>query len=236
MQALRRHRASSSRLLVHRVHHAPPSLQGAAAAPLVDSGPDDLPRAFRPGVADLSDTALLPFREQDDAGRQTEHQPGRGLQRRQRQFLRHPDSADAERGSAAQRRSARALDPSGNAAGAGRDHGRAKAAHLDFRVATPSARTPEYTQAYLNAVMQKYLDFKKGMREDQGHNVTTAITEQLIQIEKDLRNGEDEMLEFQKQNNIGFIQEEGNSAAAYLVRLNQQYAALKTEYDLLESA
>jgi succinoglycan biosynthesis transport protein ExoP len=93
--------------------------------------------------------------------------------------------------------------------------------------------TPEYTQAYLNAVMQKYLDFKKGMRDDQGHNVTTAITEQLIQVEKDLRNGEDEMLEFQKQNNIGFIQEEGNSAAAYLVRLNQQFASLKTEYDLL---
>ncbi|MDQ6861084.1 MAG: polysaccharide biosynthesis tyrosine autokinase [Verrucomicrobiota bacterium] len=94
--------------------------------------------------------------------------------------------------------------------------------------------TSDYTQAYLNAVMQKYLDFKKGMREDQGHNVTTAITEQLIQVEKDLRNGEDEMLDFQKQNNIGFIQEEGNSAAAYLVRLNQQYAQLKTEYELLE--
>src|SRR3954465_16068381 len=40
------------------------------------------------------------------------------------------------------------------------------------------------------------------------------------------------MIEFQKQNNIGFIQEEGNSAAQYLVRLNQQYAQLKTEYDL----
>jgi succinoglycan biosynthesis transport protein ExoP len=93
--------------------------------------------------------------------------------------------------------------------------------------------TAEYTQTYLNAVMQKYLDFKKGMREDQGHNVTTAITEQLISVEKDLRNGEDEMLEFQKQNNIGFIQEEVNSAATYLVRLNQQFASLKTEYDLL---
>ncbi len=93
--------------------------------------------------------------------------------------------------------------------------------------------TPDYTQAYLNAVMQKYLDFKKGMRESQGSNVTTAITENLIQVEKDLRNSEDEMLEFQKQNNIGFIQEEGNSAAAYLVRLNQQFASLKTEYDLL---
>ena len=94
--------------------------------------------------------------------------------------------------------------------------------------------TAEYTQAYLDALMQKYLDFKKGLREDQGHGVTTALTEQLIQVEKDLRNGEDEMLDFQKQNNIGFIQEEGNSAAAYLVKLNQQYAALKTEYELLE--
>ena len=93
--------------------------------------------------------------------------------------------------------------------------------------------TPDYTQAYLNAAMQKYLDFKKGMREDQGQTVITGITEQLIQTEKDLRNAEDEMLEFQKQNNIGFIQEEGNSAAAYLVRLNREYAGLKTEYDLL---
>jgi uncharacterized protein involved in exopolysaccharide biosynthesis len=93
---------------------------------------------------------------------------------------------------------------------------------------------PDYTQAFLDAVMQKYLDFKKGMRDEQGQNVTTGITEQLIQTEKDLRNSEDEMLDFQKQNNIGFIQEEGNSAAAYLVRLNQQYAQLKTEYELLD--
>ncbi|HAF02665.1 MAG TPA: hypothetical protein DIT76_06510 [Spartobacteria bacterium] len=94
-------------------------------------------------------------------------------------------------------------------------------------------RTPDYTQAYLNAAMQKYLDFKKGMREGQGQTVITGITEQLIQTEKDLRTAEDEMLEFQKQNNIGFIQEEGNSAAAYLVKLNREYAGLKTEHDLL---
>src|SRR5438477_9522891 len=92
---------------------------------------------------------------------------------------------------------------------------------------------PQYTQAYLNAAMQKYLDFKRGMRADRGHEITTGITEQLIQVEKDLRNSEDEMLEFQKQNNIGFIQEQGNSAAQYLVKLNQQYAQQKTEYDLL---
>src|SRR5437763_11058765 len=94
--------------------------------------------------------------------------------------------------------------------------------------------SPDYTQVYLNAIMQKYLDFKKGMRQDQTHTFTTGITEQLIQVEKDLRAAEDEMLDFQKQNNIGFIQEEGNSAAQYLVKLNQDFARLKTEYELLE--
>lgn len=92
---------------------------------------------------------------------------------------------------------------------------------------------PEYTKAYLNAVMQKYLDVKKGMRADEGSHLATAITEQLVQVEKDLRNGEDEMLEFQKENNVGLLQGEGNSAAAYLVKLNEQNASLKTEYDLL---
>src|SRR5438045_8493261 len=73
------------------------------------------------------------------------------------------------------------------------------------------------------------------MREDRGHEITTGITEQLVQVEKDLRNSEDEMLEVQKQNNIGFIQEDSTSAAAYWVKLNQQYAQLQTEYDLLNS-
>ncbi len=93
--------------------------------------------------------------------------------------------------------------------------------------------TPDYTQAYLNALMQKYVDFKKGLREESGKTVITGITEQLIQTEKELRTAEDEMLEFQKQNNIGFITEEGNSAAGFLVKLNRDYASLKTEYDLL---
>lgn len=98
---------------------------------------------------------------------------------------------------------------------------------------TAVGAAPDYTKEFLNAVMQKYIDFKRGMREERGHEVTTGITGQLISTEKELRNSEDELIEFQKQNNIGFIQEEGNSAAAYLVRLNQQYAQLKTEYDLL---
>jgi hypothetical protein len=48
-------------------------------------------------------------------------------------------------------------------------------------------RLPGYTQVYLNVVMQKYLDFKRGMREGRTHTFTAGITAQLIQIEKDRR-------------------------------------------------
>ena len=54
------------------------------AAPLVDSGSDNLHRAFRPGVADLSNAAFISVHEQDDAGGEIEHRPGRRLQRGQR--------------------------------------------------------------------------------------------------------------------------------------------------------
>src|SRR5438445_11099529 len=38
--------------------------------------------------------------------------------------------------------------------------------------------TQDYTQGFLNALVQKYRDFKKRMREDRGHEATTGSTEQ----------------------------------------------------------
>ena len=35
--------------------------------------------------------------------------------------------------------------------------------------------SPDYTQVYLNAVMQKYLDFKRGMREGQTHTLPPVL-------------------------------------------------------------
>src|SRR3954447_24227155 len=46
--------------------------------------------------------------------------------------------------------------------------------------------TPDYTQAYLNAVMQKYLDFKKGMREDRGPQGNTRMNKHLNQTEEEI--------------------------------------------------
>jgi polysaccharide biosynthesis transport protein len=94
-------------------------------------------------------------------------------------------------------------------------------------------KTPMYTQAYLDACMEEYIATKKDMRKVKGDKVTDAVGDELVQLEKEMQQGEELMHDFQKQNNIGFLQEEGNSAGLYLAQLNRQLADLKTEYDLI---
>jgi succinoglycan biosynthesis transport protein ExoP len=97
-----------------------------------------------------------------------------------------------------------------------------------------TGETPAFTQAYLDACMDEYIATKKEMRSQKSESTTTAIADELVRLEKEMQSDEDEMHEFQKENNIGFLHEEGNSAAVYLAQLNRQMADFKTEYNLLQ--
>jgi polysaccharide biosynthesis transport protein len=90
-----------------------------------------------------------------------------------------------------------------------------------------------YTQAYLDACMEEYMATKKEMRSQKSESTTAAIADELVRLEKEMVKQEEELHDFQKENNIGFLHEEGNSAGVYLAGLNRQLADLKTEYDLL---
>ncbi|MDB6171255.1 MAG: Capsular exopolysaccharide family [Chthoniobacteraceae bacterium] len=92
----------------------------------------------------------------------------------------------------------------------------------------------EYTRLFLESTMEEYMNSRREMRADKSEGTLTAITAELVRIEKELRAGEAELLDFQRINNVGFLQEAGNSAAAYAVTLNRQLADLRTEYDLLK--
>ena len=94
-------------------------------------------------------------------------------------------------------------------------------------------QSPTFTQAFLDACMDEYVATKKEMRSQRSESTTAAIQDELVRLEKEMQAEEEETHEFQKQNNIGFLQEEGNSAGVYLAGLNRQLADLKTEYELL---
>ncbi|MFM8657423.1 MAG: GumC family protein, partial [Chthoniobacterales bacterium] len=94
---------------------------------------------------------------------------------------------------------------------------------------------PQQTKAYLDAVMDEYIAYRRSMRSDKSDVTLSAITDQVVDLEKDLRKSEEELFEWQKANNVVFLQEEGNSAGAYLAQLNRQLAVQRTEAQLLET-
>jgi succinoglycan biosynthesis transport protein ExoP len=91
----------------------------------------------------------------------------------------------------------------------------------------------QYTQLFLDAALDEFIKFKREMRSEKSESTLAGISDELVATERELRQAEDELLAFQKQNNIGYLQEEGNSAGAYLATLNRQLADLKTEHQLL---
>ena len=93
---------------------------------------------------------------------------------------------------------------------------------------------PEYTQAFLQACMEEYSVLKKEMRTQTSDTTVAGLTEEVMRLEKDLRNADAELVGFQSTNSLVLSQEQGNSAGNYLTALNQRLAALRSEYELLQ--
>jgi succinoglycan biosynthesis transport protein ExoP len=102
-------------------------------------------------------------------------------------------------------------------------------------VLSTSGSEPQFTQKMLDAIMQQYVAAKKEMRSSKSDSTQTAIIDEISRVERDMRQEESQLLAFQKENNVGYLEQEGNSAGAYLATLNRQIADLKTQYELLES-
>ncbi len=91
----------------------------------------------------------------------------------------------------------------------------------------------EFTRVFLDACMDEYINLKKEMRASTSGATLASITEQLVTLERQLKESEEDLIAFQASNSVVFLQEQGNSAGSYLVQLNRQLASLKTESQLL---
>jgi len=92
----------------------------------------------------------------------------------------------------------------------------------------------DYTQKYLDATIDEYMDARKEVRSEKSETMLDTLSEQLKQFDKEERESEEELLNFQKQNNVASLQEASNSAGNFIVKLNEQIADLKNEYQLLD--
>ncbi len=93
----------------------------------------------------------------------------------------------------------------------------------------------EYTQAYLDAIMREYLAFKRQMRSETADRTFVAINEEVIDLQSKIEQGENEKVDFQKQNNIVFIQKQGENLGNYLGELSRQLSEARTQLRYIQS-
>ncbi len=95
---------------------------------------------------------------------------------------------------------------------------------------------PVYAQAYLNALIDEYLGYKKEVRANSSDDTLTSLSEQVRQQEKELKAEQEKLSQFQQANSLAVLQEQANAAAAYLTKLNAQLSDLQIQYQVLDSA
>jgi succinoglycan biosynthesis transport protein ExoP len=101
---------------------------------------------------------------------------------------------------------------------------------FDLKVTSTNA---DYAKVLLDAVMDTYLASKREWKNQTSDEAVSAITEEISHLDGEIRSDEQQLLDFEKNNNVVFIEEQSSSAATYLVGLNSDLARLTKQHDLL---
>jgi capsular exopolysaccharide synthesis family protein len=102
-------------------------------------------------------------------------------------------------------------------------------------VVEASSSDPAYTQAYLDSLLNEFLEYKKNVRKVVSGDTLASISEQVLRLERDLKADQDALTTFEQSNNLAILQEEGTIAGGYLARLKTQLSDYKLESQLLEA-
>lgn len=100
-------------------------------------------------------------------------------------------------------------------------------------VLSAEGEDPIYLEAYLNAIMDEYLAYRREVRAATSLDTVAGLTDQLATQERQLQAAQEKLAAFLKEHNAVALQDEGVSAAAYLARLNSQLADFRLEHGLL---
>lgn len=93
---------------------------------------------------------------------------------------------------------------------------------------------PLAARFFLQAVVDSFFQFKLQSKETSSERTLVSVTQQVAHVSAVLKASQEALQFFQASNNVSLLQEQGSSVGAYLVRVNRQLSALKTEFSLLE--
>ena len=92
-----------------------------------------------------------------------------------------------------------------------------------------------FTKAYLDALMDAYLELKRNVREVVTGGTLASITEQVQKTDRDLKNEQEILTAFERTNNLTILQEEGAAAGEHLIKLKTELSDLQLQDRLLEA-
>jgi polysaccharide biosynthesis transport protein len=93
-----------------------------------------------------------------------------------------------------------------------------------------------YTQAYLQATMDEYIQLKKDLLANATTATQSSMQEELKQMGLELQSSKEELVNYQSSNSVVFLQPSGgNNAADYLSILTRELAEHKSELQLLKT-
>ncbi len=103
-----------------------------------------------------------------------------------------------------------------------------------FTIEAVSAN-PAYSPTYLDALLNEYLEYKKNVRKMVSGDTLASISEQVLRLERDLKDEEAALTAFERTNNLAILQEEGTISGGYLAKLQTELSDLKLESQLLDA-
>ena len=108
-----------------------------------------------------------------------------------------------------------------------------KSSVIVLDVTSPNA---QYSQSYLDALIEEFLDYRKNVRKSVAGETLSSISDQVLRLERDLKADQDALTAFERTNNLTVLQEESTAMGSYLTKLKLQISDLKLEAELLEAS
>jgi succinoglycan biosynthesis transport protein ExoP len=107
--------------------------------------------------------------------------------------------------------------------------------HTSIFSIAATGSNPEYTQRYVDAVMEEFMIYKREKMGEVKGGAMLNISDELERLRKDLGKSEKELHEFVEANNMAFWDEQSKTASKFLNDLKTQQGALSTELRRLEN-
>ncbi|MBS0659475.1 MAG: polysaccharide biosynthesis tyrosine autokinase [Verrucomicrobia bacterium] len=108
-----------------------------------------------------------------------------------------------------------------------------KAAGALILLCTATGTDQTYTSRFLRAVTDEFVAYRKDLRSTKADMTVTKLADQIAQMERQISVIDQELVEFQKKQNVVVAEFEGNSLAKDVVKKKLELSTIKSEYDVI---